>query len=237
MMKVGFISLGCAKNLMDTEVMLHRLVEDGFELTVDESEADVIIINTCAFIESAKKESIDTILDVARLKEEDNLKAIIVTGCLAERYREDIINELPEVDAVLGVGSIHNIAEAVRAAVNGKKYSSYEDKNTVKLGGGISISLSAATHRGLTKATIDLCKEKELPVMAVASPSHTGTNSPSVNLVRAGVPTVDVGLPLRNMHTYNEVINLDDCNVLCGAVREFISSADIAKRFGREDIL
>jgi endoglucanase len=109
--------------------------------------------------------------------------------------------------------------------------------DTVKLGGGISISLSAATHRGLTKATIDLCKEKELPVMAVASPSHTGTNSPSVNLVRAGVPTVDVGLPLRNMHTYNEVINLDDCNVLCGAVREFICSAAIAEEFGREDIL
>ena len=108
---------------------------------------------------------------------------------------------------------------------------------TVKLGGGISISWSAATHRGLTKATIYLCKEKELPVMAVASPSHTGTNSPSVNLVKEGIPTVDVGLPLRNMHTYNEVINLDDCNVLCGAVREFISSADIAKRFGKEDIL
>ena len=108
---------------------------------------------------------------------------------------------------------------------------------SVKLGGGISISWSAATHRELTKATIDLCKEKELPVMAVASPSHTGTNSPSVNLVKEGIPTVDVGLPLRNMHTYNEVINLDDCNVLCGAVREFICDADIAKRFGKEDIL
>ena len=108
---------------------------------------------------------------------------------------------------------------------------------SVKLGGGISISWSAATHRGLTKATIDLCKEKELPVMAVASPSHTGTNSPSVNLVKEGIPTVDVGLPLRNMHTDNEVINLDDCNVLCGAVREFICDADIAKRFGKEDIL
>ena len=113
--KVGFVSLGCPKNQLDTEVMLRELVEEGFELTVDESEADVIIINTCAFIESAKKESIDTILDIARLKEEDNLKAIIVTGCLAERYREDIINELPEVDAVLGVGSIHEICAAVRA--------------------------------------------------------------------------------------------------------------------------
>ena len=114
-MKIGFVSLGCPKNQLDTEVMLRELVEEGFELTVDESEADVIIINTCAFIESAKKESIDTILDIARLKEEDNLKAIIVTGCLAERYREDIINELPEVDAVLGVGSIHEICNAVRA--------------------------------------------------------------------------------------------------------------------------
>ena len=73
--------------------------------------------------------------------------------------------------------------------------------------------------------------------MAVASPSHTGTNSPSVNLVKEGIPTVDVGLPLRNMHTYNEVIHLGDCNVLCGAVREFICSKEIAERFGREEIL
>ena len=135
-MKIGFISLGCPKNQLDTEVMLRELVEDGFELTVDESEADVIIINTCAFIESAKKESIDTILDVARLKEEDNLKAIIVTGCLAERYREDIINELPEVDAVLGVGSIHEICEAVRAvAERNEKFCSFLPKDEVALGG------------------------------------------------------------------------------------------------------
>ena len=135
-MKIGFISLGCPKNQLDTEVMLRELVEDGFELTVDESEADVIIINTCAFIESAKKESIDTILDVARLKEEDNLKAIIVTGCLAERYREDIINELPEVDAVLGVGSIHEICEAVRAVADrNEKFCSFLPKDEVALGG------------------------------------------------------------------------------------------------------
>ena len=135
-MKIGFISLGCPKNQLDTEVMLRELVEEGFELTVDESEADVIIINTCAFIESAKKESIDTILDVARLKEEDNLKAIIVTGCLAERYREDIINELPEVDAVLGVGSIHEICEAVKAVADrNEKFCSFLPKDEVALGG------------------------------------------------------------------------------------------------------
>ena len=108
---------------------------------------------------------------------------------------------------------------------------------TVKIGGGISVSYSAATHRELTKMTIELCKEKELPVIPTASPMSTGTNAPTVNLVRDGVPTVDVGLPLRNMHTYNEVIHLGDCNVLCGAVREFICSEKIAERFGREEIL
>ena len=128
--------MGCPKNQLDTEVMLRELVDDGFELTVDETEADVIIINTCAFIESAKKESIETILDIARLKEEDNLKAIIVTGCLAERYREDIINELPEVDAVLGVGSIHEICEAVRRVADGEnKFCSFLPKDEVALGG------------------------------------------------------------------------------------------------------
>ena len=129
-MKVGFVSLGCPKNQLDVEVMLRELLEGGYDITPDESEADVIIINTCAFIESAKKESIDTILDIARLKEEDNLKAIIVTGCLAERYREDIINELPEVDAVLGVGSIHEISNAVKAVID--RYEASEDSKPAK---------------------------------------------------------------------------------------------------------
>ena len=129
-MKVGFVSLGCPKNQLDVEVMLRELLESGYDITPDESEADVIIINTCAFIENAKKESIDTILDIARLKEEDNLKAIIVTGCLAERYREDIINELPEVDAVLGVGSIHEISNAVKAVID--RYEASEDSKPAK---------------------------------------------------------------------------------------------------------
>ena len=144
-MKIGFISLGCPKNQMDTEVMLYELVSAGYEITPDEVEADVIIINTCAFIESAKQEAIDNILDVAWLKENRDLKAIIVTGCLAERYREEIFESLPEVDALLGVGSIHNIVEAVRAVENqitrqggcplSERYASFEDKNTVRLGG------------------------------------------------------------------------------------------------------
>ncbi|MBR2464399.1 MAG: 30S ribosomal protein S12 methylthiotransferase RimO [Clostridia bacterium] len=140
-MKIGFVSLGCSKNQLDTEVMLHELLTAGYEITPEETEADVVIINTCAFIESAKKEAIENILDIAWLKKHRKLKGIVVTGCLSERYREEVLEELPEVDALLGVGSIHNIVPAVESVLARaknkklKKYTSFEDKNTVKLGG------------------------------------------------------------------------------------------------------
>ena len=133
--KVGFVSLGCPKNLVNTENMLAILAQNGFEIVAEDVEADVIVINTCAFIESAKKEAIDNILDVAWLKENHTLKGIVVTGCLPERYREEILKEMPEVDCVLGTGSFGNICEAVQAAYEGKKYSSFEDKNTSNIGG------------------------------------------------------------------------------------------------------
>ena len=119
--KVGFVSLGCAKNLCDTEVMLHHLMDAGYGITPEETEADVVIINTCAFIESAKKESIDNILDIAWLKEHRNLQGIVVTGCLAERYGERVMSEMPEIDALIGVGGIHNITEAVDSIILKKK--------------------------------------------------------------------------------------------------------------------
>lgn len=111
--KVGFISLGCPKNQVDTEVMLHELVTAGYEIAEEDIKADIIVVNTCAFIADAKKESIDAILDIAWLKSK-RLRGIIVTGCMAERYRNEILSEFPEVDAVLGVGSIHKIVEAVK---------------------------------------------------------------------------------------------------------------------------
>ena len=140
-MKVGFVSLGCPKNQLDTEVMLHEVASAGYEITPEETEADVVIINTCGFIESAKKEAIDNILDIAWLKKHRSLRAIVVTGCLAERYREQLLDEFPEIDAVLGVGSIHNIVEAIEAVTvkkkkgSKRKYSSFEDKEAVRLGG------------------------------------------------------------------------------------------------------
>jgi len=137
MTKIGFVSLGCAKNRVDTEVMLHKLVSAGYEITPEEEQADIIIVNTCAFIEEAKQESIDCILDLAWLKKNRALKGIVVCGCLAERYGGEIFSEMPEeADAVVGVGSLADIVEAVRSVENGKEgYISHKNKEEQTLGG------------------------------------------------------------------------------------------------------
>ncbi|MFN0088074.1 MAG: 30S ribosomal protein S12 methylthiotransferase RimO [Blastocatellia bacterium] len=111
--KIGFVSLGCPKNLVDSEVMMGQLKQHGYELTTDREAADVMVVNTCGFIQSAKEESINTILEMADLKETGNLKRLVVAGCLVERYRQDLLNQLPEVDAVLGTSEIEKIVAAV----------------------------------------------------------------------------------------------------------------------------
>lgn len=121
MSKILFVSLGCDKNLVDSEVMLGLLAEKGYHFTDDETQADVIVVNTCCFIGDAKEESIQTILEMAEYKKEGNLKALVVTGCLAERYRQEIIDEIPEVDAVLGTASYDGIVQAVEQALAGKR--------------------------------------------------------------------------------------------------------------------
>ncbi len=126
-MKMMFVSLGCDKNLVDTEVMLGLLQKKGFEFTDDETEAEVIVINTCCFIHDAKQESVDTILAMARQKEEGVCKALIVTGCLAQRYQQEIMEEIPEVDACLGTASFDRITEAVEKALEGKKPMLFEE--------------------------------------------------------------------------------------------------------------
>ena len=119
-MKILFISLGCDKNLADTEVMLGLLASRGYEMTDDETQADVIVINTCCFIHDAKEESIQNILEMAEYKKRGTVKALIVTGCLAQRYREEIIDEIPEVDEVLGTTAYDKILDAVDAALRGE---------------------------------------------------------------------------------------------------------------------
>ena len=119
-MKILFISLGCDKNLVDTEVMLGLLASRGYEMTDDEAQADVIVINTCCFIHDAKEESIQNILEMAEYKKQGKIKALIVTGCLAQRYRQEIIDEIPEVDEVLGTTAYDKILDAVDAALAGE---------------------------------------------------------------------------------------------------------------------
>lgn len=135
MTNVGFVSLGCSKNLIDTEVMLKKLSDAGYGIVPDETKADIVVVNTCGFIESAKQESIDNVLDVAWLKTHGRLKGIVVTGCLAERYREQVMAEMPEVDAVLGTGSYDEIVTAIGAVERGEKYESFKDKEAAPLGG------------------------------------------------------------------------------------------------------
>lgn len=129
-MKIHFISLGCDKNLVDSEMMLGTLAQKGYSFTDDETQADIIIINTCCFINDAKEESINTILEMAELRESGQVKALLVVGCLAQRYKEEIQKEIPQVDAILGTMNIDTIAEAVGEVLSGNATNHISDCNS-----------------------------------------------------------------------------------------------------------
>lgn len=135
MYKVCMVSLGCPKNQVDAEMMLFDLKKSGFEITGVEAEADAIIVNTCGFIESAKAEAIENILEASKYKQEGNCKALIVTGCLAERYKDDVTEEIPEVDVCVGIGSNGSIAQIVKNAIEGIKKNYYAKKEELNLNG------------------------------------------------------------------------------------------------------
>ncbi|MBD5470522.1 MAG: 30S ribosomal protein S12 methylthiotransferase RimO [Lachnospiraceae bacterium] len=128
-MKVLFISLGCDKNLVDTEIMLGMLVQKGYTITDDETEADVVIVNTCCFINDAKQESINTLLEMAELRKSGSVKALIAAGCLAQRYSDEIQTEIPEVDIIVGTTAIDQITDAIAEALSGNGKKHIEDIN------------------------------------------------------------------------------------------------------------
>lgn len=134
-MKVLFISLGCDKNLVDSEEMLGMLTARGYGITDDEAAADIIVINTCCFIHDAKEESIQTILEMADWRREGPCRALLVTGCMAERYREEIRREIPEVDAVLGTTAWEEISDAIEKVLGGTPVESYRDTDYLPLAG------------------------------------------------------------------------------------------------------
>ncbi|GAB7388320.1 hypothetical protein BSNK01_21570 [Bacillaceae bacterium] len=119
--KVAIVTLGCDKNLVDSDIMSHLIEEHGFELTEQPEEADVVIVNTCGFIDAAKEESINTILQIADYKETGRLKSLIVAGCLTQRYKEELMREMPEIDGIVGTGDFDKIAEIVDRSLEGKK--------------------------------------------------------------------------------------------------------------------
>lgn len=150
MIQILFVSLGCDKNLVDSEVMLGLLQEKGYAITNEEKDADVVVINTCCFIHDAKEESIENIIEMGKLKESGKLKALIITGCLAQRYKDEIRSELPEVDAILGTTSTEAIVEAVENVLQGKKFECFEDINYLPPSHETRV-ITSGTHMGYLK--------------------------------------------------------------------------------------
>ena len=132
-MYVAMVSLGCAKNLIDSEVMINILKKDKYEVIIDPDLADVIIINTCGFIEKAKQESIDTIIQMGRYKEYGKCKVLIAAGCLSERYKDELLDEMPELDAVIGTGDYKSISEVIEQTLKGKKISMHGNQEKVDI--------------------------------------------------------------------------------------------------------
>lgn len=138
--KIGMVSLGCSKNLVDSERMLYKFRKKGYKLVTEPGLSDVAVVNTCGFIQSAKEEAIETILELAKLKEEDTIKKIIITGCLSERYREEMAEQFPEVDAVVGIGNQEDIVDVIERTLADERVVSFDSKDRLSITGDRIIS-------------------------------------------------------------------------------------------------
>ncbi len=162
--KVGMVSLGCPKNQVDAEHMLYNLREEGFEIIQDAALADVAVINTCGFIESAKQEAIETILEFCTLKQESRIKAVIVTGCLSERYRDEVMKEIPELDAVLGLGANELLGEVIRKVMSGEgKINMYGDKYSLIIDSRRIISTDTFAYIKIAEGCDNRCTYCAIP--------------------------------------------------------------------------
>jgi len=175
--RIGMVSLGCAKNQVDAEMMMASLKKSGYLLANDPAMADVAIVNTCGFIDAAKQESIDEILELAKLKAEGKIKAIVVTGCMAERYREEIRKELPEVDAVVGIGADSGIAEVIQQVLDGKKTETFPEKTLLPLEGERALSTpSYFAYLKIAEGCDNRCAYCAIPFIRGAYRSRTMEN-------------------------------------------------------------
>ena len=162
--RVGMVSLGCSKNQVDAERMLYKINEKGYELVGDAALADVAIINTCGFIESAKQEAIETILEFAELKKEGRIKKIIITGCLAERYKDEVASEIPEADAVVGIGCNDKICDVIEKVLEGDHFTAFDSKLNLGLTGGrIQKTLSLYSYLKIADGCSNCCSFCAIP--------------------------------------------------------------------------
>ncbi|MDE6592348.1 MAG: 30S ribosomal protein S12 methylthiotransferase RimO [Oscillospiraceae bacterium] len=162
--KVGMVSLGCSKNQVDAERMLYKIREAGYQLVWDAALSDIVIVNTCGFIESAKQEAIDTILEFAELKKEGRIKKIIITGCLAERYKEEILTELPEADAVVGLGCNGDICGVLDHVLAGEQFTRFDDKSKLPMTGGrVQTTLSFFSYLKIAEGCSNCCSYCAIP--------------------------------------------------------------------------
>ena len=207
-MKVLFISLGCDKNLVDSEEMKGLLGKENFQFTEDETEADIIIINTCCFVNDAKEESINTILQMAEYRKSGSAKARIVTGCLAQRYKEEIIKEIPEVDAIVGTSSYDGILEAVNSALEGKRFEKFdslerllveEEKRVVTTGGHYAyLKIAEGCNKCCTYCIIPKIRGKfrSVPIETLVSTAEKLVNNGAREIILVAQETTLYGVDL-----------------------------------------
>ena len=164
-MKVGVVSLGCSKNRVDTEMMLDILQKAGYEITTDESDADILIVNTCGFIDPAKQESIDTLLSMAQYKQEGHLKLLVATGCLVQRYAKELKEEMPEIDLFMGVSEYARLPEAIKQALGGQRPSYCHRSNTVLEGGRVLTTAPYSAYVRIADGCDNRCAYCAIPLI------------------------------------------------------------------------
>ena len=164
-MKVGVVSLGCSKNRVDTEMMLDILQKAGYEITTDESDADILIVNTCGFIDPAKQESIDTLLSMAQYKQEGHLKLLLATGCLVQRYAKELKEEMPEIDLFMGVSEYARLPEAIEQALGGQRPSYCHRSNTVLEGGRVLTTAPYSAYVRIADGCDNRCAYCAIPLI------------------------------------------------------------------------
>ncbi len=164
-MKVGVVSLGCSKNRVDTEMMLDILQKAGYEITTDESDADILIVNTCGFIDPAKQESIDTLLSMAQYKQEGHLKLLVATGCLVQRYAKELKEEMPEIDLFMGVSEYAKLPEAIEQALGGQRPSYCHRSNTVLEGGRVLTTAPYSAYVRIADGCDNRCAYCAIPLI------------------------------------------------------------------------